>query len=159
MSRRPLSELNVKFLKGCVRLTIVLFVLELIGSAMLVAAYPTAATITYCISSLVVVFILLEIISNIAVMAEQIEVIKHDIIEDKLGVSLAEFSDIDEQRVPETEQDINVWLEEDVDDSQSVEFEFEVEDEEDEDEQDKDDDKLVTPDTVEAITEWLNGDE
>jgi hypothetical protein len=95
------------------------------------------------------------ILNNIAEMASQIEIIKHDIVEKKLGVSLSEYSE-DMSGVPETRKDVEEWLASpQINESESVEFEYDSVEEAEETE----DDELVTPETKEEIEKWMSENE
>lgn len=154
MSSPKLSKLNVSYLKGCANVSVILFILELIN-CVVVLVDGTKTDIIFALSSLAIVFALMIILNNIAEMASQIEIIKHDIVEKKLGVSLSEYSE-DMSGVPETRKDVEEWLASpQVNESESVEFECDSEEEAEETE----DDELVTPETKEEIEKWMSENE
>ena len=153
MGKRTISKLNVKFLANYALLSQIIFVLALIGGIAAVATSFSVANLLYTLFSVLGAFIQMVIASNIALMAEQIEVIKDEIIEQKMGISLAEYSDENSDSF-NNRQDIDRWIAgEDVPGQEIIGEELEFSEEELIEEAAD----MLTPESELDIEDWLNG--
>lgn len=154
MGKRTISKLNVRFLSNYVLVSQIIFGLALLGG-ILVLIYSRSreeVLISVIFSNIVAIFQMV-FATNIARMAEQIEFIKEEIVENKMGISLSEYSD-DPDDPFNSRENIDRWFaEEDVYgmplDGECVEFSEEELGDESSEEQ--------TPESKSDIDNWLNG--